>query len=76
MANIKSAQKKARKDVRKSSANKVYIGKIDKIVNTARKVGYVAASAELKAAYSVIDKASKRNIISKQKAARLKSSIS
>jgi ribosomal protein S20 len=76
MANIKSAQKKARKDVRKSSANKVYIGKIDKIVNTARKVGYVAASAELKAAYSVIDKASKRKIISKQKAARLKSSIS
>ncbi len=76
MANIKSAQKKARKDVRKSSANKLYIGKIDKIVNTARKVGYVAASAELNAAYSVIDKASKRNIISKQKAARLKSSIS
>ncbi|MEI6326628.1 MAG: 30S ribosomal protein S20 [Candidatus Roizmanbacteria bacterium] len=76
MANIKSAQKKARKDVRKSSANKVYIGKIDKIVNTARKVGYTPQSPELNAAYSLIDKASKRKIISKQKAARLKSSIS
>ena len=76
MANIKSAQKKARKDVVRTGKNKSVLSKIDTILNMARKVGYTAGSPELSKAYSTIDKAAKRNVISKQKSARLKSSIS
>jgi small subunit ribosomal protein S20 len=76
MANIKSAQKKARKDVTRANRNKLYNAKIDTILNTARKTGFAADAAGLNNAYATIDKAAKRNIISAQKAARIKSKIS
>lgn len=79
MANLKSAQKKVRKDIKRSMSNATYFSKIDQIlrsVRTAKKAGGKSVSIDLASSYSAIDKAAKRKIISKQRATRLKSKIS
>ncbi len=78
MANLKSAQKKVRKDIKRSVSNATYFSKIDQILRTVRtsKKAGKEVSLDLSASYAAIDKAAKRKIISKQRAARLKSKIS
>lgn len=75
MANIKSAQKKARKDIKRTKMNVVYRSKLDTVINTARKARASESTIDVNKTYSVIDKAFKKGVISKQKAARLKAHI-
>jgi len=75
MANIKSAQKKARKDIKLTKANTAYRSKLDKVINDHRKSIVSGVKIEINKSYSLIDKAAKHKIISKQKAAKLKSKI-
>jgi len=77
MPNIKSAQKKLRQDRKRTQRNNLYYGAIKKTLHSIKKsVGKKDGSAELKKAYSIIDKAAKRKVIHKRKAARLKSRVS
>lgn len=76
MANIKSAKKKARKDIKRTHANVFYMSKIDKALSQLRKSRSEDKGAvDVSKVYSIIDKAAKRNILSKQKAGRLKSQV-
>ncbi len=77
MPNIQSAKKKVRKDVKREATNLTYKKTIKKTLKKAGtiktgKKGAVAVSE----AYSIIDKAVKKKIVHKNKAARLKSRIS
>ncbi|MFO0703335.1 MAG: 30S ribosomal protein S20 [Patescibacteria group bacterium] len=72
MANIKSAQKKVRKDKKRRMSNVSYKSKIDQILRTSENKSNVDVSTS----YAVIDKAAKRGVISHERAARLKSKIS
>lgn len=65
MPNIQSAKKKVRKDVRKSATNLEYKKALRKMEKNPSKINT--------GAYSMIDKAAKRGIIHKNKAARMKS---
>jgi ribosomal protein S20 len=75
MANIKSANKKARKDIKRTKANNFYMSKIDKAMNDARKPQKEGEKLDISNAYSLIDKAMKRKVLSKQKSRRLKSQV-
>ena len=76
MPNIQSAKKKMRKDVRRTKQNEVYRGAISKAVKFLVKLkGGEGASEKAKKAVSLIDKAAKRKVIHKNKAARLKSRV-
>ena len=73
MPNIRSAKKKMRQDVKRTKNNHVYeraVQDIMKKVTTADK-----SDSLISKAYSVIDKAVKKRIIHKHKAARLKSRV-
>lgn len=76
MPNIKSAKKKQKQDIKRTKHNENYDLTIKKTIKSLSKVGEKKQGNELKKAYSIIDKAAKRNIIHKNKAARLKSKIS
>jgi len=76
MPNIKSAQKKVRKDKKRRMSNVSYKGKIDEIVRLAQTKTLEAKGITLSSAYASIDKAAKLGVISKNRAARLKSKIS
>ena len=71
MPNIKSAKKKARQDVKRKARNRNYSKQIDDIMND-MKTGKNVKTASVAKAYSVIDKAAKKNIIHKNKADRMK----
>lgn len=80
---IKSAKKKLRQDIKRTKQNKVYELAYKKIMDEVRKAkkgqsaGKQGKSDELlKKAYKAIDKAAKKHIIHKNKAARLKSQAS
>jgi len=76
MPNIKSAKKKMRKDVKREKNNAFYIRAIEKAFKLISRMKAGDASSEnLKKAVSVIDKAAKRKVIHKNKAARLKSRV-
>ena len=76
MPNIQSAKKKMRKDVKRTKQNEVYRGAISKAVKFLAKLKGGTGSAEkTKKAVSLIDKAAKRKVIHKNKAARLKSRV-
>jgi len=75
MANLASAQKKVRKDIKKAKRNSMYRSKIDQILRVANRTGEIADTPSQSAAYKTIDKAAKRGILSKQKASRLKSQV-
>jgi small subunit ribosomal protein S20 len=62
---IKSAIKKMKQDKKKSKSNLSYIESFKKLFKKNNK-------ADSKKAYSVIDKAAKKGVIHKNKAARLK----
>ncbi|OGK15465.1 30S ribosomal protein S20 [Candidatus Roizmanbacteria bacterium RIFCSPHIGHO2_01_FULL_39_12b] len=74
---IKSAKKKMRQDKKRTAANAIYKKTYKMVVKKARaakKAGKKIASS-LTSAYSSLDKAAKKGIIHKKKAARLKSRI-
>ncbi len=75
MPNLKSAKKKARQDVKRKARNRNYSKQIDDIMND-MKTGKNAKTASVSKAYSVIDKAAKKNIIHKNKADRMKRKVS
>jgi small subunit ribosomal protein S20 len=71
---LKSAKKKLRKDVRRAKRNKEYLTKIQTALKAIKKNNDDDKRKELtKKAYSIIDKAAKKKVIEKNKAARLKS---
>lgn len=72
MPNIKSAKKKLRQDAKRTKQNMTYKKTVSK---TVKKMGKMKSS-DLKKAFSTIDKAAKKGVIHKNKAARLKSRIS
>lgn len=69
---IKSAKKKLRKDIRREKANLKVLGKMKKTLKDSRKT---LTPKKLSEASKAIDKAAKKNIIHKNKAARLKSRL-
>lgn len=76
MPNIKSAIKKAKQDLTKKARNDSHRGMIESVVRKATK-GLAEKKGEfLNKAYSIIDKASKKNVIHKNKASRLKRRVS
>lgn len=72
MPNIKSAKKKLRQDAKRTKSNMTYK---KTLVKTVKNMGKMK-SKDLKSAHSIIDKAAKKGVIHKNKAARLKSRIS
>lgn len=75
MANLASSKKKVRKDLKRTKANVIYRSKIDKVLHVVKKATGQGTVVDVPAAYKLIDKARKRGIFSKQKAARLKSQV-
>lgn len=67
---IKSAIKKLRKDRKREKENDARRRSLEWAIRQARK-----SPSKINAAYSAIDKAVKRNILHKNKAARIKSSL-
>lgn len=70
---IKSAIKKLRKDRARTARNKIKKENIKSLIKKARSDNN---SANLQAVFSALDKATKTNLIHKNKAARLKSRLS
>ena len=75
MPNIKSAKKKVRKDVKRTKQNAFYLNAIQKAMKLISKLKGGTESTSSKKALSIIDKAAKRKVIHKNKAARLKSRV-
>lgn len=73
MPNIKSAKKKLKQDRVRTKRNIKYEQLIEKAIKEIKKK---KDQNSLKKVYSIIDKAAKKKIIHKNKAARLKSRIS
>lgn len=76
MPNIKSAKKKMRQDVKREQANSSYKKSVKQSVKNLSKIKKGKSKEEISKAYAVIDKAVKRKVMHKNKAARLKSRIS
>lgn len=73
MPAIKSAKKKLRVDKKRTSANK----KMEALINVSiKKAQRKPTPKSIQEAFSIIDKGVKKNIIHKNKAARLKSRLS
>ena len=68
-----SAKKALRRDKRRTQVNKVIRTRLKTIIDSTSKS---KDATQLPEAYSVIDRASKRRVIHKHKAARLKSQLS
>lgn len=69
---LKSAKKKLRQDKKRTGVNKIYRKNLRQAVKLARKEKSAKA---IKLAYSALDKAAKKKVIHKNKAARLKSRL-
>jgi small subunit ribosomal protein S20 len=77
MPNIQSAKKKMRKDVVRTQNNARYLNAIEKAIKALFKFKTGEVNEEkVKKTVSLIDKAAKRKVVHKNKAARLKSRIS
>ncbi len=76
MPNIKSAKKKLRKDTRRTSKNDAYKKKVKDTMKSIGKMGSRTTKVTLHKAYSIIDRAAKKKVIHKNKAARLKARVS
>lgn len=76
---IKSAKKKLRQDKKRTLQNLRYELAYKKIINRAKKLKKTETAKKaldlLKKAYSAIDKAAKKKVIHKIKAARLKANV-
>jgi len=70
---IKSAIKKLRKDRKREVRNDEFRKNLKDTIKHAKRKG---TSKSVKDAFSIIDKASKKNLLHKNKAARIKSSLS
>lgn len=70
---IKSAKKKLRQDKKRQTGNKIVRDLLKKTLKEARKN---ISEKNIKEAFSIVDKAAKKNIIHKNKAGRIKSSLS
>lgn len=70
---IKSAIKKLRKDVKRTAANNDFRHKLDLAINKAKKS---KSAASVREAVSMVDRAVKNNLMHKNRAARIKSSLS
>lgn len=70
---IKSAKKKLRADTKRTSANEKVENRVNLSIKKAEKK---TTSASLREAFSMLDKAVKKNIIHKNKASRIKSRLS
>lgn len=68
----KQAKKKLRKDIKREKKNSVLKSEFKKVVKSTKKSPTVKKLSE---ATKIIDKAAKKNIIHKNKAARLKSRL-
>jgi small subunit ribosomal protein S20 len=75
MPNIQSAKKKMRKDVKRTKNNAVYLKAIEQAIKGLFKVKGPVEAKDVKKAVSLIDKAAKRKVVHKNKAARLKSRV-
>lgn len=75
MPNIRSATKKARQDKKQTARNDSYRKSIKRLYASLTKAKSVTKN-DVKKAYSLVDKAEKKKIIHKHKAARMKSWIS
>jgi small subunit ribosomal protein S20 len=77
MPNIQSAKKKVRKDIKAEKRNAMYEKSISDSVKKVTKAKTAKDKKEtVQKAYSVIDKAAKKNVIHNNKASRLKSKVS
>jgi len=76
MPNIKSAAKQMKQDVRRTEENATYMKKVDDVLREARKGVKTKKEAFISNAYSLIDKAAKKNVIHGNKASRLKHNVS
>lgn len=70
---IKSAIKKLRRDRKREKENEAFISRMENAVRKARKS---KSKKDVSGAFSLLDKALKKHLIHKNKAARLKSGIS
>ncbi len=70
---LKSARKKLRKDAKRTVANKSLKTKFKKVLKETR---INPTQESISHAFSTTDKAAKRNLIHKNKAARIKSALS
>lgn len=75
MPNIKSAKKRKRADVTKKANNETYSSKIVKEMKAIAKEGAKKKKETVKKIQSLIAKAAKKNVIHKNKAARLQSRL-
>ncbi|MFZ2026465.1 MAG: 30S ribosomal protein S20 [Microgenomates group bacterium] len=75
MPNIQSAKKKMRKDVTRTKQNASYLKAIEQAIKGLFKLKGKAEDKEVRKAVSLIDKAAKRKVVHKNKAARLKSRV-
>lgn len=76
MPNIQSAKKKMRKDTKRTKHNALHRDAIQKAVKfMVKNKGAEGASEKAKKTISLIDKAAKKKVIHKNKAARLKSRV-
>jgi small subunit ribosomal protein S20 len=76
MPNIKSAKKKMRQDVKRTKKNATYKRSIQDIMKKATQSAGADKSKHISESYAAIDKAAKKGVIHKNKAARMKSQIS
>lgn len=77
MPNIQSAIKKVRKDAKRAKLNTYHAKTVKQTMKNMSKIKDKSTHAdEVSRAYAVIDKAAKKGIIHKNKAARLKSQVS
>ena len=75
MPNIKSAKKKMKQDVARTKRNEAHRESIDGVIRNANKGVKVKKEEFVKKAYATIDKAAKKKVIHKNKAARLKKRV-
>lgn len=69
---IKSAKKKLRQDKKRTDANKVAKDLLKKVIKAFRKS---PSEKNLQTVYTVVDKAVKKHVVHKNKAARVKSTL-
>ncbi len=70
---IKSAIKKLRKDIKRTKANVIFKNNLDRALRTAKKS---PSAKSVSGAVSMVDRAVKKNLIHKNRAAHIKSSLS
>ena len=71
MPNIQSAKKKQRKDIKRSKQNKSYLRAVQSAMKSVQKKKDVKSAQLIGNIFSIIDKAAKKKVIHKNKAARL-----